>query len=286
MKKIRSILGCILAAVFLTAVQPQVYAADITGNASTQTVPAEATAQKVNKWEKNSKGFYIYYGSDGKKAKFLTKIGKKKYYFDKNGKQLNGWQKIKNSYYFFRIANGTGAYMLTGTTINGIKLNKSGKAILNTSAKKQKAKLLYNAQLRVRRIITDNRLSKSKKLRKLYDWTQKNSNISKSALGGFRYNNGNWDLYYAGNILNASRLPARGDCYTYASTFGYLANAIGYKATICSTGWHGYVRIGNKFYDPSWQKAVRDNLFAQSWNTYCTGLKFRYNANMKYTKTV
>lgn len=243
--------------------------------------------EKTGKWVKNKKGFYSYYDENGKKAVGLTTVKKRTYYFDSKGIQVNGWQQIKNSYYFFRIANGSGAYMVTNTTVNGIKLGKNGKAVLKTTASKDKVKLLYNSQLTARKIITNNTMTKSQKLRALYDWTQKNTNIRKTNIGGFKRSKPDWDVYYGGLVLNAKTLPARGDCYTYASTFGYLANAIGYKATICSSGGHGFVMIDQKFYDPSWQKAIsRTSFFGLGWDSIATGLGLRYRNNMRYTRVV
>lgn len=260
--------------------------APVMAASSTTSVVKKQTAKKANKWVKNKKGFYTYYDSQGKKCTGLTTIKGKNYYFDQKGIQRCGWQQIDNGYYYFRIASGSKAYMMTNTTMNGIRLGKTGKAVLNTSARRQKIKLLWRAQQLSQEIITDNTMTKNQKLKALYDWTQKDSNIRKTNIGSFKSAKANWDIYYAGLVLNASRLPARGDCYTYASVFGYLANTVGYEATVCSSGHHGFVMINQKFYDPSWQKSMPNSFFGRSWDTVAEGLHFRYKSNMRYTKVI
>lgn len=257
-----------------------------TAASATTDSAGKQTQSAASKWVRNKAGFYIYYNRQGKKATGLTVIHRKKYFFDKKGIQLCGWQQIGNDYYYFRISNGYGAYLLTNTTVNGIRLDQSGKAVLKKKGQKEKAVLLCHAQQLVRKIITDHSMTKKQKLKVLYDWTQVNSNIQKTNIGGFKSEKADWDVYYAGLVLNASRLPARGDCYTYASTFGYLANALGYEVTVCSSGGHGFVMIDHKFYDPSWQKAMPNSFFGRSWNTVAEGLHFRYQSNMKYKKTI
>lgn len=282
LKKVLFFTTVLFSALFLLSAVPAMAA---------ETVPLPTAApqppKNANKWVKNKKGFYSYYDEKGKKVTGLVTINKRKYYFDSKGIQVNGWQKDKKSYYFFRISNGSGAYMMTNTTINGIKLAKTGKAVLKNTASKEKVKVLCNAQTIARKVITKNTMTKTQKMKALYDWTQKSSNIRKSNIGGFRSWKSDWDVYYAGLILNAKKLPARGDCYTYASVFGYLANAVGCKVTICSSGGHGYVLIGKKFYDPSWQKAYPNHsYFGCGWDTVSYGLGLRYRTNMRYTKVV
>lgn len=180
--------------------------------------------------------------------------------------------------------------MLTNTTVNGIKLRKNGKAYVGKTANREKVILMCNAQTLARKIITNNNLTKNQKLKVLYDWTQDNTHIRKTNIGRFRSTNKNWDVYYAGLVLNnygKGKPVPKGDCYTYACAFGYLANAIGYNVTTCSSGGHGYTLIGKKFYDPSWQKAWPNySLFGCSWDSYAPGLYLRYNTNMKYTKVI
>ncbi|MCD8015846.1 MAG: hypothetical protein LUG99_22350 [Lachnospiraceae bacterium] len=227
-------------------------ASDSSATTETETSGTTATKKKsgkVSKWYTAKSGNVYYYDENGKKLKGgKYKINGKYYYFDSKGIQRTGWQKIGSSYYYFRIAKRKNGYMVTSKTINGITIKKNGKAKMN-SYSKRKLPILYKANV-LMRSLTKNSDTKSQKLRKVYEYTR--SYYRYASLGSFVGGN-NWDMYYAEKVLVSGSIKA--DCYTFASVFAYLANAVGYKVNVVSSGWHGWAEIGNKFYDPSWSRS-------------------------------
>lgn len=241
-------------------------------------VPANAAAKYVNQWVTASNGKTYYYGEDGKKLTGMQKIGKKYYYFDSKGVQKTGWYKIKGSYYFFRIDSKTKGYRIESKTINGVTLASNGKAKL-TSYSKRKLPLLVRANTTVQSI-TNDKMTKAQKLKKVFDYSK--SHLSSRNRGGFQKGD-TWDMFYAEIAFDSGFA----DCYSYAAYFAYLANAVGYKATVVSSGGHGWAEIGGKVYDPNWSKYdKRDSYFGMSYNLSGVGGRPNYKPNRVYLKTV
>ncbi|MCD7744794.1 MAG: transglutaminase-like domain-containing protein [Lachnospiraceae bacterium] len=100
------------------------------------------------------------------------------------------------------------------------------------------------------RSLTKNSDTKKQKLRKVFDYTA--TYYKYQSIGSF-VGGSQWDLYYAERIFISGYV--RGNCYTYAVIFAYLANAVGYQVNVVSSGGHGWAEINNRVYDPDWVRA-------------------------------
>ena len=212
---------------------------------------AGASAKTVkNGWIKKSNRFYYY--ENGKKIKGLYTIDGQTYFFGKKGRQQTSWRKVGESYYYFNTAGYmTKGYMLKNTTKNGIKLKKNGKAVLSTPRAKKKVEMMVRVSELLDKV-TREAYSQKKKLKLCYDFLRKK--IPYRTASTIRLDDPDRDIYYVNLLLD----NGYADCHPYASTFAYLANAIGYeKIKIISADNgkgahpHSYVRIGKKYYDPS-----------------------------------
>ena len=196
----------------------------------------------------SKKGKYYYYDASGKQLKGRRKINDRFYYLDSKGVQRTGWRKVGKKYYFFRTRNGKDGYMRANTTVNGVKLNKDGSAKL-TSRSKRKLKILIKCQ-KILDSVAAPGASREKKLSRAFEYAK--SRFRARNIGGFSAG-GDWDMRYAEFMLNTGS----GDCYCYGAVFAYLATAIGYdNVYACSSGGHGWCRIGSRYYDPNWARVI------------------------------
>ncbi|MCD7736588.1 MAG: hypothetical protein LUI07_06450 [Lachnospiraceae bacterium] len=242
---------------------------------------AVAASKKKNTWYESSSGNYYYYNQNGKKLKDgKYEIKGKYYYFDSDGIQRTGWQKVDGSYYYFKIAKGKKGYMLTSQDVNGIVLNKNGKAKL-TSYSRKKLPILYKANLMMQSI-TKNSDTKKEKLRKCFNYTL--SYLRYASIGSFQWSP-NWDLYYATRIFVSGYVT--GACYTHAVVFGYLANAVGYRVNVISSGYHGWTEINNLIYDASWSRSDKTHdYFGMPYGVTGAGILLNYASSRNYIITI
>jgi hypothetical protein len=70
-----------------------------------------------------------YYTSGGKRVTGLREIGGKYYYFDTQGIQRTSWRQVGNHYSFFNVGDREKGEMLVSATINGIPIDREGKAV-------------------------------------------------------------------------------------------------------------------------------------------------------------
>lgn len=229
-------------------------------------VPAQAAQKKEGFQEKNQKVYY--YNAKGKKLKGLNKIGKKYYYFDKSGVQRTGWQKIGEDYYYFRISSGSHGYMRKSVTVNGVTLQKNGKAVKNT-ASLRKLGLMIKANQIVEQI-TKPLMPKSEKLLICFNYTKKTYGYA--TWRKFRNYSG-WEMDYAEDMF----VRGKGNCFSYGAAFAFLANAVGYQNVYAvSSGGHGWAEVEGKVYDPDWALVSKvDTYFAMSYSL--SGVKGRPN---------
>lgn len=241
-------------------------------------VPVNAQTKYKEQWVTTSGGKTYYYDANGKKLTGMRKIGKKYYYFDPKGVQRSGWQKYKTDYYYFQIGIKTKGCRVSSKTINGVKLTSSGKAKL-TSYSKRKLALMVKAN-KTLQSITNDKMSKSQKLRKAFDYTK--SHLRSYNRGGFQRSD-TWDMFYAEIAFRTGRA----DCYSYGAYFAYLANAAGYKASAVSSGGHGWAEVNGRVYDPNWSKySSVDSYFGMSYDLSGVGGRPSYRRNRLYVKTI
>ncbi len=234
-------------------------------------VPASAAKYK-NQW-RSIGGRYYYYGANGRIATGLVKIKNKIYYFDTKGFQHTGWQMIGKNYYFFTVDRAGKGSLVTDKTVNGVRLDKSGKAVL-TQDSKEKLKLMVHAS-KVVETITNWSMTSMERLRKCFDYTKK-----------YRYHNWrsftkvkNWDRLFAGDMF----YYGRGNCYSYAAAFAYLANAVGFSASVVSSGGHGWAEIGDRVFDPDWALVSKvDSYFNMPYSLSGKGGRPNYKPNRVY----
>lgn len=235
-------------------------------------------AAKTNCFSKNAKGAVFYLDANGKKSKGLVTVNGKKYYFSSKGIQRTGWRCINKKYYFFRQSNGAGGYMKTSTKVNGIRLKKNGTASYNKKQLRKLKVMVYASK--VVDSITNNKMSKSQKLRACYN----KALTFRYGDGGTFYYSSTWDVDYAERML----LRGRGNCYAMGAGFAYLANAVGYKAYTVSSGGHGWAEIKGKVYDPNWAKSTgkKDWYYAMNYNLSGREGRPNYKPNRKYVKGI
>ena len=238
-----------------------------------------AASKNRSKFERKASGNIYYYDENGHIVKGLVTISGKKYYFNEKGIQQNGWQKIKGNYYFFHIRNGRHASMVTSRRVNGIYLKKNGKARYNSN-ERRKLNLMVTAN-QVMKQVTKKNMSKSEKLWKCY-------------LKAISYNYGStankynfrcaWDLDYAEDMF----YRGHGNCFSFASAFAYLANAVGFEAKVVSSGGHGWAEINGTVCDPNWAKNTRhiQRYYLMDYNLSGVDGRPRYKGNRAYVITI
>ena len=211
-------------------------------------IPAGAASGKRG-WVTEGKYDY-YYDAKGKKASGLQKIKGKQYYFDvKSHRQYHGWVRIRNNYYCFGQGRKSKGYMVTGKTVNGIRLNKNGAAVMTQGQKKNSAlyKKKLNALVYASQYLfeeCDPTMSREKKLRRMFDVT-----VSR------------YVFYVSWSPLSPAecvlRMKNHGDiatdCTVASAVFGYFAAIIGYKHVyLVTTDNHTWTEIysgGARKYD-------------------------------------
>ncbi len=128
---------------------------------------------------------------------------------------------------------------------------------------------LQRAQTVLASITTDS-MSKEKKLRTCFEFV-------KTYQGAFpripHYMGMDWPVVYANDMfLN----DGKGNCFSYAAAFAYLAKAIGYKEVYCcSSGYHGWAEIDGLIYDPE------RNKFDPSYSYYALSYDTKTNVDHK-----
>ena len=203
-----------------------------------------AYAARQGKWVRND-GCIYYLKPDGNRAEGIVKIGKKHFYFDSNGVQRTGWRNIGGSYYFFRVAHKTLGYMQKNKTIDGIRTGADGKAVVTGSNKRKLIAMTKASE--ILDLITKPTWSYARKRKAAFShvcWSYGNV-----ILPDYFYYEQDWDALYAYILF----YQGYGDCFSYATGFAYLMNAIGYhKVYIVHNTRHCFVEWNNHTFDPHW----------------------------------
>lgn len=249
-----------LAAAFMASISVAILAVFLSIAALSCAVfatPASAWADESDQATQNGwvvKDSIINYYEDGVLATGFTTINGKKYLFTGKGKQLLGWQNVDGNYYYFSARGKSKGYMRTSKVVNGVRLGKSGKAVLNTSTLAE-AKVLCRAQKFIERYapLGD---SKAKRLEK--SW----KNLIKHAYRSYYIARGLATFHTQHRAFaNDLFINHKGDCNSATAAFAYLANALGYKnVKMCSGGFHSWTDVNGKIYDVHWTKVHRKTI--------------------------
>ena len=169
-------------------------------------------------------------------------------YADKNGVvdlTYTGIANSGNGYWYFK--NGVLDFTLrTAVTWGGSDWNVLNGAATKVSTAKDRT--LHRA-LKLVAKITKPGMTKEQKLRKCFDYLQTETSESNPRVPHYR--GMDWPVIYADDIFTTGK----GNCFSYAAAFGFMAKAIGYEDIYaCNSGGHGYTEIGGLIYDSEWQR--------------------------------
>ena len=214
---------------------------------------AEAAAKYKNQWVKSAKGIQ-YYNEKGKPVKAangqkytIVTIKNKKYAFNAKGYQVYGWRRINNKYYYFKFRYRSRGYMLTNAEMHGVKLRKSGSAIVSGSRVKQKLPLLCMYQEWTDQILANTPYGSSlDKLKVCFDYLRR---LPYSTVRAFQNFDGR-DLWDAEYVFKYRKF----DCHRAAAALGYMAMAMGFtdvKVHDLKRAWHSTTQINGRYYDAS-----------------------------------
>ena len=114
---------------------------------------------------------------------------------------------------------------------------------------------LFRAFLAVEEATTPS-MTKQQKLRACFDYVKRE--YGECNPRSPHYLGADWPILYANDMF----IDGRGNCFSYAAAFAFMAKAIGYEEVYCcnSTG-HGWAEIDGKVYDPEWSKGNFNSTF-------------------------
>ena len=201
------------------------------------------------------KGNYYYYSNKGKKyVSGSYKIGSSYYCFSKNGVMLKGWQRSGNDYYYYDRGSGK---RLAGKTVDGIKLAKNGKAVLNDYARSK-----IGTMIKARKImlsITNATDSAETKRLKCFNWVMSFPYRQYRLLRPIMRQDG-WEVLYANDIFDNHQ----GCCVSESSATAFLFREIGYTDVwVCHDSSHAWVMVGRYLFDPLFAES---RSFSQNYN--------------------
>lgn len=120
---------------------------------------------------------------------------------------------------------------------------------------------------------TNGNMSQKQQLKRSFDFLVKAAAYERS----YETPTGNWPLTYAVNLFDTGK----GNCYSYAAAFGYIARGLGYETKICtgtvtsSLGGrtpHAWteVKMGDEWFifDAEMQDAKGDGYYKQTYSSY------------------
>lgn len=204
----------------------------------------------VEMYRKNGKKYCIV---NGKKVKSKIVVGKRHTYItDNKGVVIKGWTKYKGSYYCLNRGNGR---MYKSTKVDGIRLNKEGKAKATKQAL-DKIKTMMKAKKVVDKITkaTD---TKSQKVKKCFNWVAKAPYVRYRMLTSI-YKQKGWEVTFANDIFD----KGSGCCVSESAALAFMIHEVGYKKVyVCHDTSHAWVELNGRVYDVLFARA-------KDWNKY------------------
>ncbi len=204
-----------------------------------------AQGDDKNVWVEK-KGYYFYKGEDGALVTGLNEIDGKKCLFDDNGFQLHGWRKVDDKFYHFRYANEAEGYADADTTINGIRIDENGEAIVDSDAVRAKAETMACYSEWADEFIRPSMTWRQKLYACLFELRK----FPYRAEGEDVLSIDNWDVICARELYLRKDKERYANCYRFAAGFAYMANAIGYEnIKTCAMWGHGWTMINGNIFD-------------------------------------
>lgn len=194
----------------------------------------------------------------GEKITGLTKVGDKTVFFQKDGKVPAGravlYLDVNGEKGYWYLLNG----VLDRTVRAGVSIN--GENWIVTEGKARKAvspsdKTLFRAFQAVEKATTPD-MTKEQKLRACFNYVKKA--YGECSPRSPHYLGSDWPILYANDMF----VNGRGNCFSYAAAFGFMAKAIGYTEVYgCNSTGHGWTEIDGRVYDPEWSKGHTHSTF-------------------------
>ena len=162
---------------------------------------------------------------------------------------IKGWCESEGKYYFIGREDGK---QVKSATVNGIKIDDSGFAVMDDVAKEKlpvlvKAREVYD-ELAAEGGSEDDIIMRCYKFVEDMPYLLKDYPITDHMKEYACY-----DAHYANNLLNAydDQLKLGGDCTSDAACLAYLFDAAGFKEVYyCHTESHAWVEADGRFWDP------------------------------------
>ena len=242
-----------------------------------------------------------YYFKKGLMQTGFIKIGKKTYYYNSAGVlQKNGIVGSKKEGYKYAGKDGAVDTSYTGivkhgkqywyckkgvfdfTYSNAITYQKESWIVQNGIAKKATSTAdltLWRAMKEVSKA-TKSSMTKEEKLWACFKYAQ--TAYAEMNPRVPHYHGDGWVTLYANDMF----VNGRGNCFSYAAAFGYMAKAIGYtNVYVCNSGGHGWTEIDGKVYDPEWGKNHKDRTYyAMSYSTKSPDYKGAISAGYSWMR--
>ena len=245
-KSMKAFLFFLCMAAMLFAVPAS--AEESTENTQVKKTESVSTAKKVKKgWYTLKNGKKRYY-KNGKYVTGLQKIGKKTYYFKSNGVMCTGTVQVRNTTYYLSDKG-----ILRARKVGSRYYGPDGKRMDRAETEVFKAE--QNAR-DVIKSVTNDRMTKSQKLRACFNWVMKKNYFTWRQL--YQCTVSYWPAYFANDHFERGK----GDCHADACAFAYLAKELGYKNVyVCTDGrryqknTHSWTEINGLVYDPLFAQA-------------------------------
>lgn len=199
----------------------------------------------------------------------MTEDGKLRYYIhnelQKNAVVPNG----ENSFFYANDEGTIDKGYCDGVTVDGKKWNVINGEAYEVDGKSDET--LHSALKAVAKC-TDSSMKKKDKLKKCFNY------VKTEFLEGSRrkdYTEPDWPIVYANDLFKYGK----GDCYSYAAAFAYMARGIGYtEVYACNSGGHGWAEIDKRIYDPEWSN------HRSKYSYY--GMKYTDEVDVAYAESI
>ena len=184
------------------------------------------------------------------------------YFYDAKGVMQTGWQEIGGNYYCFDRISGK---LVTNTTINKVKVDKTGKAVSLTPYLIKRIQTMMTAHQKVLEL-TDPSDSMEEKRLKVFRWEvfEHPYYVWRLLANCYKVSD-EWDVEFANDIFQRHR----GCCVADSCACAFMFIEIGYKDIwIGHDGRHGWFFVGNKLYDPLFAENVWDANYNSDYVDY------------------